>query len=476
MDIVKQFKEVTISVLPIALIAGLLSLLLKAATYSELANFGLSCLLVIVGLTLFLTGVNNGLIPVGNKIGSTITKSRSLFLIILVALGLGFIITVAEPDVKVLATQIANISSSLSVPLLLGAIASGVAIFLALSLVRTILHIPLKLLLAISYLALLLIAFLVPPFFVSIGFDSGGATTGPMSVPFIMALGMGIAKVRGKDEESEFGYVALSSIGPILAVMLLGVFFNIDTASSVGGNSSTHSFFQILLTCFKDTGLAFLPIMIVCIIMQIFFMRLPLFSALKLFNGMIFAYLGLVLFSVGVEFSFSMIAKTLGFALSSFSLPLLIIIGGILGACVVLAEPAIWVLTEQVEDVSQGMIKKRLMMITLCLAVSIAVMMGLIRSALQIPILYFIIPCYAIIILLMFFTPKLFSAIAFDSGGVATGPMSSAFLLPYAIGAANGSLDASFGLISFIAMMPILSIEILGIIYRLTVKKGAKNE
>ena len=191
---------------------------------------------------------------------------------------------------------------------------------------------------------------------------------------------------------------------------------------------------------------------------------------------MFYAYVGLVLFSCGVEFSFSQIANTLGATLAEFSKPLLVLLGGVLGSCVVLAEPAIWVLTEQVEDVSQGAIKKSLMMVTLCVAVSIAVMLGLTRSVFHLPILVFIIPCYAVILILMLFTPKLFSAIAFDSGGVATGPMSSAFLLPYAIGAAGGSSDASFGLIAFMAMMPILCIEVLGLIYRLTLKKGKKNE
>ena len=476
MDILKQLKEVTLSVLPIALIAGILSILLKTANINELLNFGLSCICVIFGLTLFLTGVNNGLMPVGNKIGATITKSRSLLLIILVSLCLGFIITIAEPDVKVLATQIAKISSNLSVLLLLLVIAAGVAVFLTLSLVRTILHIPLKIIIFIGYLIVLLLALIVPQFFVSIGFDAGGATTGPMSVPFIMALGMGLAKVRGKDEESEFGYVALSSIGPVLAVMLLGVIFDVNSSQGGVVSTSSHNFFSIFLLCFEESGVAFLPLLVVCIVMQAFFMKLPFHKALKMFLGMFYAFFGLVLFSCGVEFSFSQIAMTLGKALSSFSKPLLVALGGVLGACVVLAEPAIWVLTEQVEEVSQGTINKKLMMITLCVAVSIAVMMGLTRSVLHLPILFFIIPCYAVILILMLITPKLFSAIAFDSGGVATGPMSSAFLLPYAIGAAGGSVDASFGLIAFIAMMPILCIEVLGLIYKLTLKRGEKNE
>lgn len=475
MDILAKLREVTLSVLPIAVIASVLSFVTGVMSLPEFAAFAASCVLVILGLTLFLTGVDNGLLPIGNRIGSSITRSRSLVVIITVAVALGFIITIAEPDVKVLAGQINQVNPSLGVTLLLVSIGAGVGIFLALSLLRTILHIPLKIILMISYLLVLVLASVVPPFFVAIGFDAGGATTGPMSVPFIMALGMGLARTRSRDEESEFGYVAMSSIGPVLAVFILGAIFSSSPAGAGAEGEHAMGFFSLLLESFSSTGAALLPLLAVCIIMQLFVMKLPFFQALKLFIGIFYAYIGLVLFSTGVEFSFSSVARQLGGALASSSPMLLAVVGGVLGACVVLAEPAIWVLTEQVEEVSGGRIKRMLMMVTLCIAVSAAVMLSLLRTTAGLSILYFVVPGYAIILLMMIFTPKLFSAIAFDSGGVATGPMSSAFLLPFAIGAAGGSADSAFGLIALIAMMPIFSIEILGLIFRHTVNKGSKG-
>lgn len=475
MDILAKLREVTLSVLPIAVIATVLSLITGVMSASETVMFAASCVCVILGLTLFLTGVDNGLLPIGNRIGSSITKSRSLTVIITVAVALGFIITIAEPDVKVLAGQISQVNPSLTVVMLLVAIGAGVGIFLAISLLRTILHIPLKIIIMISYLIVLVLAFMVPPFFVAIGFDAGGATTGPMSVPFIMALGMGLARTRSKDEESEFGYVALSSVGPVLAVFILGALFSSSPAAAVSEGEEIKGFLTLFTESLADTGAALLPLLLVCVIMQLFVMKLPLHQALKLFIGIFYAYIGLVLFSTGVEFSFSSVARQLGDALASSSPILLTAVGGVLGACVVLAEPAIWVLTEQVEEVSGGRIRRQVMMITLCIAVSAAVMLSLFRTISGLSILYFVVPGYVIILVMMIFTPKLFSAIAFDSGGVATGPMSSAFLLPYAIGAAGGSADASFGLIALIAMMPIFSIEVLGLIFRRTLKKNGKG-
>ena len=243
MDILAKLREVTLSVLPIAVIASVLSFVTGVMSLPEFAAFAASCVLVILGLTLFLTGVDNGLLPIGNRIGSSITRSRSLAVIITVAVALGFIITIAEPDVKVLAGQINHVNPSLGVTLLLVSIGAGVGIFLALSLLRTILHIPLKIILMISYLLVLVLAFVVPPFFVAIGFDAGGATTGPMSVPFIMALGMGLARTRSRDEESEFGYVAMSSIGPVLAVFILGAIFSSSPAGAGAEGEHAMGFF-----------------------------------------------------------------------------------------------------------------------------------------------------------------------------------------------------------------------------------------
>lgn len=480
MDALKQLKEVSLSVLPIALISAILALALGVLDGAGLLKFFVSAVFVIAGLTLFLLGVNIGLIPVGNKLGSAVTRSRSLLVIVVVSLLLGFIITVAEPDVQVLAGQVSAVNPLLDQNLLVYAIGIGVAVFLTISLLRTILHLPLKVVVFISYIIVFALAAFIDEFFVSVAFDSGGATTGPLSVPFIMALGMGVAAARVKSEDADFGYVALSSIGPIAAVLLLGLIFGTSDATVVSEAEESVRFLTLMGHKFKEVGTALLPLIAVCVIAQIFFMKLPLRQARKIVVGIVYSYIGLVLFMFGVDYSFSGLARELGVAIAEFSPVLLVVVGAVFGASVVLAEPAIWVLTEQVEEASHGHIRRRTMMTTLSIGVSLAVILGLIRIIFSLSIWCFLIPGYAIILIVMWKTPGLFSAIAFDSGGVATGPMSSTFLLPYAIGAASvfssgSSSSASFGMIGLIAMMPVLCVEVLGVLYDARLKRSRKK-
>ncbi len=481
MDIIKQFKEVVISVLPIAIFSSFLSIVSGVMDGLEFLQFMLSCILVIIGLTLFLTGVEVGITPIGGRIGSALTKSRSLLLMLTAAAVLGIIITIPEPDVQVLASQVHQVNPAIPVNILITAIAIGVGIFFAVALARTVLNWPMKIIIALSYLAIFAAAFLNDDFFVSVAFDSGGATTGPLSVPFIMALGVGVASMRKHNEESEFGYVALSSIGPILSVLILGIVFGRTTGNSVidSGNEMI-SFWSLFGSKFSEVGISMLPLVIVCILMQIFVLKMPRTEAIREFSGIIYSYIGIVIFFTGVEYSFSDVARELGSALIAINPILLYISGFIFGICVVLAEPAVIVLTGQVEDASSGRIPKRVMLFTLSVGVGLAVVFALIRTVHALSIWTFILPGYLLIMLLMIKTPGLFSAIGFDSGGVATGPMSSAFLLPLAMGAASGnaasSITASFGMIAMIAMMPVLLIEILGIIYQSRVRKAERGK
>lgn len=473
MNLIRQLKEVVISVLPIVVVAAVSSILLGTMDGSEIVRFLFSSVLVIIGLTLFLSGVDVGLLPIGNRIGSALTKSRSLLLMLAVALVLGIIITIPEPDVQVLAEQVREVNPAINATAFIWAIALGVGVFLAISLARTVLHLPMKIVILLSYIAIFAAAAFNDDFFVAIAFDAGGATTGPLSVPFIMALGMGVAALRQHDTESEFGYVALSSIGPVLAVLILGVVFPSDTVAAIGSESDNAlSLGSLMLSKFADVGSSLLPLLAVCVLMQIFVLRMPRTETIRVAFGIVYAYLGIVIFFTGVEYSFSQVASELGAALSASNPVFLYLIGFILGLAVVLAEPAVMVLTEQVEDASSGKISKKVMLFTLALGVGLAVVLALVRTVNSLSIWAFILPGYLAIMLLMIKTPGLFSAIGFDSGGVATGPMSSTFLLPFAIGASSGSAYSSFGMIAMIAMMPILLIEVLGIIYQRAISKS----
>lgn len=480
MGFVKQLKEVCMSVLPIALIAIVLGL--SMGVFSEsipLWQFIISIFLVVIGLTLFLLGVNLGFVPVGNKLGSFVTEKRNIWLLMIVGLALGIIITIAEPDITVLAEQVVEINPAISKTSLIMMIAFGVGIMMAVSYIREIIGFSLKTALCISVILLLAVAAFVPEFFVSVAFDAGGATTGPMAVPFIMALGLGVAASRGAKEEDSFGYTGLASIGPVLFVLILGLCSK-GSFEAVASASEASTMLDAFKAEFKEVTMALAPLIIISIVVQKFIMKLPRMQVLRLYSGIVYTWFGIIMFLASVKSSFMPVASALGKALANKGEFPLIITGLVFGAVVVLAEPAIWLLTEQVEEVSRGKIKRFVMLLFISIGVASAVVLSMLRITHGLSIWYFLLPGYALILALMPFCPTLFVGIAFDSGGVATGPMSSTFLLPFAIGAASvlsGDIaTASFGMIGLIAMMPIVSIEILGVVFSLITKRSEKKE
>lgn len=479
MGFFRELREVSISVLPIALIAVVLGLAFGIFSPAlPLMQFIFSILLVIVGLSFFLMGVSLGFVPVGNQIGSLVTKKKNIALLLSTGVALGMIITIAEPDVAVLTGQVIQINPMINKMGLILVIAAGVGVFMAISYLRTLLQLSLKLCMLIGVGLLFLVASFVPEFFVSVAFDAGGATTGPMAVPFIMALGLGVAQTLGKKEEDSFGYTGLASIGPVLFVLLLGAFSS-GSFDAVATEAKTLSLSSMFIHVLEEVTLALAPIAVICVLIQIFVMKLPRIKASRMYFGIFYTWFGIVLFLFAVKSSFMPVASALGNAVASTgSDALLIAIGAIFGAAVVLAEPAVWVLTEQVEEISQGRIRRVVMLLFISVGVALAVAMFMIRIIGGLSIWPFLIAGYALIALMMPLCPTLFVAIGFDSGGVATGPMSSTFLLPFAIGAASvlsGDIaNASFGMIGLIAMMPVVTIELLGVIYNITIKSANK--
>lgn len=477
MGFIKQLKETAVSVLPIAIIAAIAGLGLNVFSTDGVSfvEFIFSVILVVLGLTIFLLGVDVGLIPVGNQIGAKVTRKKNVVLLLLTGFFLGAIITVAEPDVQVLAKQVNEINSEISVSLLTMMICIGVGLFVAISFLRSIMNWSLKITLSISVVLLFIVAAFNREFFVSVAFDAGGATTGPMAVPFIMALGLGISKSKNDGEDSSFGYTGIASIGPVLFVLILGLVFNGHLNTEISSSSENVSNISLFLSVLKEVSVALFPLAIICILMQVFVMKMPRFQAARMFIGLFYTYLGLILFLFSVNCFFMPTARAIGGALADSSKSGLCLVAFLLGASVVLAEPAIWVLTKEVEEVTEGHIKRKVMFSAMCIGVALAALLSMVRILNSLSIWFFILPGYLIILALMPRTPTLFAGIAFDSGGVATGPMSSTFLLPFAIGAATsigGDIaTASFGMIGLIAMTPILCIEILGIIYARALRK-----
>jgi len=445
-----------------------------------LLRFLLGGIFTILGLSLFLLGADIGIIPIGEKGGAALTSKKNLPLLLSVSFAIGFIITFAEPDVQVLAQQVQLINPSVNSTLLVAMISIGVGIFVSIGLLRTVLQIPIKFFFLIFYILLFAAAAFTPPDFLSIAFDAGGATTGPMTVPFILALGMGVAAVHGgkNNHTDSFGLTGLVSIGPIIAVIILGIIMggsspqeNFHTAKA--GIELSHIVPEVIIEVSK----ALLPLVLLFVLFQIFLIKMPPKQLIRMSAGLLYSFLGLILFLSGVKYGFMPAGTELGAVLGRpENTALLILSGAIMGAVVVCAEPAVWVLTRQVEHISGGTIKRTTLLTALALGVSLSIALSMIRVTHGFSIWYYLIPGYTIALLLMLFCPKMYTAIAFDSGGVASGPMTSTFILSFTLGASLASggnpVTDAFGVIALVAMTPLIAIQILGI---LTLKRGKNS-
>ena len=481
--IASKVKEAFTSVAPVTLIVLILCFTLTPIDSGVFLAFLFGALLVIVGIGLFTLGADTAMTPIGEYIGTSIIKTKKLYFIIPAFLIIGVFITVAEPDLQVLAEQL---KATINPQILTYSVGVGVGVFLVIALLRVVLKIKLKYVLFVCYTAVFIMAFLSPETFIPLSFDSGGVTTGPMSVPFILAMGAGVSGIRSdKDAESDgFGFTALCSVGPIMAVMILGLIYkptNIDVSTSITQeivNSKDlisyigHAFPKYLM----EVGISLLPIIAFFLLCMIFGQRFSKKKFIKILIGLLYTYIGLVFFMVGVNSGFLSAGSLIGEILGSSTFKVLAVpIGFILGFFVVGAEPAVYVLNKQVYEITGGKIPKKALKLSLMVGVGISVALAMLRILLHINILYFLVPAYAVSIVLMFFTPDLFTAIAFDSGGVASGAMTASFLLPFALGLCSvtgGNLATEgFGLVAFVAMTPLIAIQILGIIYKYKLKK-----
>lgn len=505
MNILLKLKETVSSVLPIMLIVLVLGLTVAPLGGSLIARFLVGGVLLILGLTLFLAGVDIGIIPIGERSGAALTSKRNLPLLLSVSFLIGVMVTIAEPDVQVLATQIKGVSAGVNRWALVAMIAIGVGLFVMLGLIRTILSLKLKYILVISYILVFVLAFVCPVEFQGVAFDAGGATTGPMTVPFILALGVGVAAVRSKGDSSKnhegdsFGLTGIASVGPVAAVCLYGILLklnggsateaiesvsqNAESVSQVASDPGLSIFVSLIPSVLKEVSLALMPLLIMFIAFQIFLLKMPPVQVHNMIIGVFYSFIGLVVFLIGVQGGFMPAGERLGQVLGSFAVEkggiwsfLLVIIGMVFGAVVVCAEPAVWVLTEQVEGVSGGTIKRKIMLIALSSGVAIAIGLSMLRILCGFSLWFVLVPGYVLALFLTIFCPDMFTGIAFDSGGVASGPMTSTFILSFTLGAAvscggNAATDA-FGVIALVAMTPLIAIQVLGIIFKTENKKA----
>ena len=472
----EKLKEAAASVLPVTAIVAVLCLALVRVDVGLMLSFLLGSGLLILGMGLFTLGAELSMSRIGNLIGAKMTKSRKLWFILAVSFLLGVAITMAEPDLQVLATNVPAIDKTV----LIVTVSVGVGLFLMLCMVRILFSVSLRLLLIVFYALLFLGAFLSDAGFLSVAFDSGGVTTGPMTVPFIMALGVGVASIRSDEnaKADSFGLVALCSIGPVMAVMLLGAIYPTDTQADVGmviGGFETTvelggAYLRSLPTYMLEVAMALLPIFVFFLLFQVFSLRLRKLPLTKIVMGVGYTFLGLVLFLTGVNVGFSPLGYVLGKELVTSGLSALLIpLAMLMGWFIIDAEPAVHILNKQVEELTSGAISAKAMGLSLSVAVALANGLAMVRVLTGIPILYFLLPGYAVALGLSFFVPRTFTAIAFDSGGVASGPLTATFMLPLAMGACtalggNVMTDA-FGLVALVAMMPLITVQVMGGIY-----------
>ena len=475
-QLLEKIKEALLSALPITAIVYILALTpWFNLSVTELITFSVGAVLLILGIGLFSLGADLAMTPMGTHVGSGLSRQKKLGLLLSVCFVLGMLITIAEPDLQVLANQVSAVMNG---TVLIYAVGLGVGLFLVFAVLKIVFRRSLSQLLMLFYMLLFALALMLVvsgnEALLPMGFDSGGVTTGPITVPFIMALGVGISKVLGdsRSKDSSFGLVALCSVGPILAVLVLGIFSRNDLVYQVPDYTVSEDIMGAFLhtaghTC-KEVAIALGLIVAFFLICQIFFLKLNKKHLLRIAIGVIFTYVGLVIFLTSVNVGFMPIGYKLGHTLARGNSVILIVFGLFVGVLTVLAEPAIHVLNGQVEDVTGGLVSKKSMMIGLCIGVGASIALSMIRIVFDFSLVYYVIPGYFIALALSLFVPPVYTAIAFDSGGVASGPMTSGFILPFAVGACvslqgeSAVLRDAFGVVALVAMTPLITIQLLG--------------
>ena len=479
--------EALLSALPITAIVYILALTpLFNLNRTELITFSIGAILLVLGIGMFNLGADLAMTPMGTHVGAGLSRQRKLGLLLAVCFVLGMLITIAEPDLQVLANQVKAVMNG---TLLIYVVGAGVGAFLLVAILRIVFRKTLSNILMLFYMLLFALALLMAVNekldLLPLAFDSGGVTTGPITVPFIMALGVGISSVLGdkRSQENSFGLVALCSIGPVLAVLVLGIFsrggMHYEVPDYTVSQDILGSFLHTGGHTAKEVAIALGLIVVFFLVCQFAFLRLPRRRLKRIATGVIFTYIGLVIFLTGVNVGFMPVGYKLGSQLAQGNRWFLIGFGLVTGILVVLAEPAIHVLNKQVEDVTGGAVSRKAMITGLCIGVGASIALSMIRIVFDFSLVYYIIPGYFISLALSLFVPPVYTAIAFDSGGVASGPMTSGFILPLATGAcvafqgADAVLRDAFGVVALVAMTPLITIQLLG--FRAIVSNRAKE-
>ena len=480
------------SSLPLALIIIICLFIAPLSSRVEYLKIIIGYFCVVFGQALFLIGLETSILPIGRMVGGSFAKYNKLIFVIMFGFVFGLLATVAEPAISVLALQIGGIMPVVNGTLFIWITGTGIGIGVALALVRIIKNINIKVLFAVLYAVVLIFVVVSPPEFIALAFDGSGATTGDVSVPFILVLGLGISTSfsKNKTNDDSLGIIGIASVGPIVSVLLYGIIIKIVNGGvlppeGIYDMNTTNGIGSILLSNLGNVGLAVFPIILISIPFLLLLVKLPRKTFLKLMIGIIPVYIGLLIFLSGIDYGFGFVGQYIGQMFFAESKPdgfkwLLLLVGFVLGAAITVSEPAVTVLGHQIEELTNGHIKKITILITLAIGIGFASLLSILKILTEVNILYFLIPLYVISLIMMIFTPKLFVGLAFDSGGVTGGALTSAFLTPLTLSIAQmvansgggklSILTNGFGIISFISVTPLIAIQALGIIYNIRLK------
>ena len=495
-NITKVLKEAIQSVLPIFAIVLILSVTVAPMESGILVMFLFGTIMLILGMAFFTIGSGISMEPLGDGIGTTLSKMKKAIVPVILCFALGVIITIAEPDLTVLAEQLGE---SINMWLLIISVAIGVGIFLAISFIRSRKGIKLNTLLIVFYSIAFILVLFVPKNFIPTSFDSGGVTTGPITVPFIMALGAGVASISTSKNarENSFGLIALCSVGPIIAVMVLGIIFQpqdiIVSDNSYVPQSTLEAFKLFFVGINENIGekhvaingmkkyaeevlIALAPLVGFMGIFQLITKRFTKHQLIRMSVGFVYTYIGLVFFLTGANVGFMPAGQLIGERIASGDMKYLLIpLGALMGYFVVSAEPAVHSLKKQVEEITNGSVSQKSIGLALSIGVACSVGIAMLRVLTDIPVLPILMFGYVLSIVISFFVPPIYTGIAFDSGGVASGPMATTFILPFAMGACKALgknvLTQGFGIVAMIAMTPLIAIQVLGLLGEIKRKK-----
>lgn len=484
--LLKKLKEVSLSVFPITALVLILHFTIVPIETDMLIRFIIGSFSVILGLGIFIFGAHIGIVQIGSLMGETIAKSNKLYLVGILGFILGFLINVAEPDLQILARQVGLATGGVvSGFLFLMIVSIGVGLMVAIGLIRIIKGYPLNRIFTFSYFIIFILALWASEEFLAFSVDASGATTGSMTTPFILALGYGVSQLKGGDtvEEDSFGMVGQASAGPIIAILAMGI---IKKLNNMQGHMDAFTpnvgiikpYLEATPQFVKESIYTIVPLLILFLIFDKYRFKLNKKQKAAILKGLFYSFVGLALFLIGVNAGFMEVGRVLGEGIACFYPWALPAIGFLLGMVIVLAEPAVYVLTEQVEEVTAGHIKRKVILVTLSIGIAFAVSMSMFRIMIpSLKLWHFLLPGFGLAAFLSYKVPPIFVGIAYDSGGVASGPMTATFILAFAQGASKAIPTANllidgFGVIAMVAMTPLVAIQLLGMIF----KKKAEKE